>query len=174
MEREGPTSPSSVAPITASTVTAPSLRPCRCSPAEEEAEFQQMLSWYSNDVNNARAQGYQAGNDPGYSDPGLGFHRVGNCADWAQVSWAALVTRSWQCWHVQKIRARQHWTVFGFHHFVRLQSCRGRVVFFDPWPTGKPDWWEAKDFPFADGVGWAHTPVRTHQAGDNPRDPGLD
>ncbi len=171
----------SIAPVTGSTTTAgPALKPCRCSKKEEDAEFQRIISLYSKAVNEARAYGYQAADDPGYSDPGVGLlnpggaHKVGNCADWAQVSWAALVTYTWRCWHIQKIRAYQHWTLFGFHHFVRLQSCRGRVIYLDPWKTGKPDWWEQKDFPFPDGAGWSHSPIRTHQAGDPPRDPGND
>lgn len=179
MTNPGSTMPADIAPVTA--MGPPKgLKPCRCSKTQEDAEFQQMIALYTAAVNNARADGYQAGNDPGYSDPGVGLlnpggtHKAGNCADWQQVSWGALVPRTWKCWHIQKIRARQHWTLFGFHHFVRLQACSGRVVFLDPWKTGNPDQWEAKDFPFADGVGWAHTPTHTHQVGDAPRDPGND
>ena len=169
----------SIAPITGSTVIPPTSGEtedeCPCTQAEEDAEFQQMIGFYSTAVQNARGPGgYQAANDPNYSDPGLGFHRVGNCADWRQVSWAALVTRTWRCWKIEKIRARQHWTIFGFHHFVKLESCRGRVVYLDPWSTGNPDVAEAADFSFQDGNGWAHTTTHTHEAGDAPRDPGND
>ena len=176
----GVTTDDGIAPVTGGTVIRDSV-PRPCTKDEEDAELQRMIALYTNDVNNARDQGYQAGNDPGYSDPGVGLldpsgsHKVGNCADWAQVSWAAIVTRTWSCWRVQKIRARQHWTVFGFHHFVRLEATNsGRVVFLDPWKTGAPDWWEAEKFPFVDGVGWAHTATLTHEAGDAPRDPGND
>jgi hypothetical protein len=124
-------------------------------------------------VNDARALGYQAGNDPGYSDPGLGFHRVGNCADWQQVSWASLVTRTWQCWRIQKIRARQHYSLFTFHHFVKLEAvCGGRIIFLDPWQTANPDYWQASAFPFLSG--WSHTSTHTHNPGDSRRDPGND
>jgi hypothetical protein len=132
-----------------------------------------MIGFYNDAVNNAPATGYQAGNDPGYSDPGLGFHRVGNCADWQQMSWAALVTRAWNCWKSEKIRARQHWSALTYHHFVRLEAiCSGQVDYLDPWRTGDPDNWEAADFPFHDGNGWAHTTTHTHEAGDSPRPPG--
>ncbi len=84
---------SSIAPITGGTTTdRPSTsgetdEECVCTQAEEDAEFQQMTDFYTAAVNNARGAGnYQAADDPGYSDPGLGFHRVGNCADWQQVS----------------------------------------------------------------------------------------
>ncbi|MEE9189259.1 MAG: hypothetical protein V3U16_00635 [Candidatus Neomarinimicrobiota bacterium] len=169
----------SIAPITGRTTIFDDLRNgSLCTKEEEDAEFQRMLELYTNDVNNARAPdggNYQAGDDPGYSDPGLGLHKVGNCADWAQVSWSALVTRTWICWRVQKIRARQHWSLFSYHHFVRLEAkSSGRVIFLDPWKSGNPDWWEANDFPFPDGNGWAHTPTLTHKAGDKPRDPGND
>ncbi|MEO1860055.1 MAG: hypothetical protein ABGZ19_09180 [Verrucomicrobiales bacterium] len=147
----------------------------KCSQAEEDAEFQQMIGFYTDAVNNARQTGYQAGNDAGYSDPGFGMHRVGNCADWQQVSWSALVTRVWKCWKIQQIRARRDYSVFSYHHFVRLEgTCSGRVVYLDPWNTGNPDKWEAADFPFEDGNGWVHTDTHTHGAGDNPRDPGND
>ncbi len=132
-----------------------------------------MLQLYADAVANARASGYQAADDKGYSDPGLGFHKVGNCADWQQVSWGALVTRTWRCWRVEKIRARQHWTLLTFHHFVRLTSCSGRVVYLDPWGSGKPDHWEEKDFPFNESA-WGHTTTHTHEPGDKPRDPGND
>ena len=148
---------------------------CVCSQAEEDAEFQQMITHYTAAVNNARSNGYQAANDPGYSDPGLGFHKVGNCADWQQVSWASLVTRTWKCWKIQQIRARQEWTLLTFHHFVRLEAVRsGRVVFLDPWRSGNADYWESTQFPFPDGNGWAHTETLTHDAGAAPRDPGND
>ncbi|HAB18045.1 MAG TPA: hypothetical protein PLX89_14845 [Verrucomicrobiota bacterium] len=144
-----------------------------CTPSEEEAEFQTMLQLYTAAVNNARADGYQAGNDPGYSDPGLGFHRVGNCADWQQVAWAALVTRTWRCWRVQKIRARQHWTLRTFHHFVKLEAvCSGRIIFLDAWASGKPEYWEAAAFPCLNG--WGHTVTHTHQPGAPGHDPGND
>ena len=176
-----PTAPPrpNIAPGTTTTTATPqppgtSLKPCRCTKAEEDAELQSMLALYANDVANARANGYQAANDPGYSDPGLGFHSVGNCADWSQVSWSSLVTRTWKCWHVQKIRARRHWTLCTFHHFVRIQSCSGRVIFLDPWSSGTAAWWEASAFPFAESAGWSHSPTHTHQAGDSARDPGND
>ena len=76
---------------------------------------------------------------------------------------------------VEKVRARQHWSALTYHHFVRLEAiCSGRVVYLDPWRTGDPDNWEAADFPFPDGNGWAHTTTHTHEAGDSPRDPGND
>lgn len=151
--------------------------PCSCSKEEEQAELDFMISLFKDAVQNARSLGYQAGNDPGYSDPGLGFHKVGNCADWQQVSWSAIVTRTWKCWNVFKIRARKHWTVFTFHHFVRLESVcsiRKRNIYLDPWQSGNPDFWDSQNFPFADGVDWGHTVTKTHSAGAAPRDPGND
>ncbi len=148
---------------------------CVCTKEEEEAELQRMLDLYKDAVNNARATGYQAGNDPNYSDPGLGLHKVGNCADWQQVSWAALVPHTWKCWRVKQIRARQAWTLFGFHHFVKIEAvCSGRVLYLDPWKSGKPDFWGPATFPCPDGNGWYHTETITHQAGAEPRDPGND
>jgi len=155
--------------------TTPPPTPGNCTEAQEAAELQQMLALYSAEVTDRRAQGYQAGNDAGYSDPGLGFHAVGNCADWQQVSWSSLVTRTWNCWRIQKIRARRHWTPFTFHHFVRLTAVgSGRIVYLDPWKSGNPDQFENADFEFRDGHGWAHTETHTHQPGDSPRDPGND
>lgn len=62
-----------------------------CSEAEQKAEFDRMMDLYRAEVKQARDNGYQCGNDPNYSDPGLGTHKVGNCADWAATSWRALV-----------------------------------------------------------------------------------
>lgn len=150
-------------------------KPCVCTQAEEDAEFQQMIGFYTAAVTNARSLGYQAANDPGYSDPGLGFHKVGNCVDWQQVSWGSLVTRTWKCWKITQIRARQEWTLLTFHHFVKLEAvCSGNVVFLDPWQTGKAEQWPAARFPFPDGKGWAHTETLNHNAGAAPRDPGND
>lgn len=145
---------------------------CACTRAQENAELQQMLQHYATAVNNARATGYQAANDPGYSDPGLGFHKVGNCADWQKVSWGALVVRRWRCWDITQIRARQEWTLLTFHHFVKIRAiCSGRVFYLDPWGSGNPDHWPGSSFPFPDGNGWAHTETLTHSAGSAPRDP---
>lgn len=167
--------PADIAPITGQTVIIKKPKKCKCKKKEEDAELQAMLKFYSWHVKNARDTGYQAADDPGYSDPGLGFHKVGNCADWMKVSWAALVVRKWKCWNVHKIRARKHWTLLTFHHFVELEStCKSRPkrqIYLDPWKSGKPTWWPAGKFPFADGVNWGHTRTATHKAGDKPRDP---
>ncbi len=156
-----------------SPVTAPPTTPSACTPAQEDAEMRQMLQYYALAVNNARATGYQAASDPGYSDPGIGFHKVGNCADWQMVSWGAIVTRTWKCWKIEKIRARKHWTALTFHHFVKIKALKSsRVFYLDPWQTGAPDHWPAATFPFSSG--WAHTTTHTHNAGDAGRDPGND
>ena len=88
---------SSIAPISRETIVRPAPK-CDCKQEQEEAELQSIISYYQTAVNNARSTGYQAANDPGYSDPGLGLHKVGNCADWAKVSWGALVVWKWKCW----------------------------------------------------------------------------
>jgi len=157
--------------------TADDIR-CVCTKDEEDAEFMLILEEYVKAVVNARAEeggDYQAANDMFYFDWGFGLHKVGNCADWAQVSWAALVTRTWKCWRVQKIRAFLGGSLGTYHHFVQLRAvCSGRIVFLDPWRTGNPDWWEASEFPFPNHRRWIHNPIRTHEAGDPPRDPGHD
>jgi hypothetical protein len=151
--------------------SAPGTGGCPCSVADEDAELASMLAHYADGVNSARANGYQAANDAGYSDPGLGFHNVGNCADWRHVSWSALVTRTWQCWQVEKIRAWR--PLLQFHHFVKITArCSGRVFYLDPWQTGNPDHWPAATFPFLSG--WSHTTTHTHAPDDPPRDPGND
>jgi hypothetical protein len=61
---------SSIAPVTGSSLTGTVTRPdCECSAAQENAEFQRMLTFYTAEVNNARSSGYQAGNDPGVLRP---------------------------------------------------------------------------------------------------------
>ena len=147
-----------------------------CSEADQKAEFDRMMDLYRAEVKQARDNGYQCGSDPNYSDPGLGYHKVGNCADWAATSWRALVRTTWKCWRVVKIRARhKFWATH--HNFVYIvPKCGGKKIFFDPWMSGRPDTFSEDVFKFTDGFWglWMQYPLAEHAPGDPPRDPEKD
>ncbi|HLZ75109.1 hypothetical protein [Phenylobacterium sp.] len=149
---------------------------CPCTNEEELAEFREIIRLYNDAVNKARTSGYQCGNDKGYVDKGDGKHPVGNCADWAQVSWAPLRSRKWKCWKITKVEARHKFTSWVYHHFVYVESCSGTGYYLDPWRTGKPDVWEKSRFWVTTGFwgGWIMHPMVTHHPGDAPQDPGKD
>ena len=156
-----------------STPTANSCVPC--TPAEQNAELERMYRLYRDAVNNARQVGYQCGSDPNYTDYGPLHAKVGNCADWAQVSWGAVVVYTWKCWRVVRVRARHKWTIRSYHNFVYAEPrCGGDRVYFDPWQSGRPDVFVGDAFSAGDGFwgGWIHYPVAEHAPGDPPRDPG--
>ena len=143
-----------------------------CSPGQQNQELIQMYNLYRDAVNDARNTGYQCGSDPDYVDYGPLKTKPGNCADWARVSWGALVTRTWTCWKVVKVRARKQFR-FLHHNFVYIEpKCGGPRIYLDPWDSGRPDVYVGDAFPFGSGfLGWIHYPVSTHNAGDSPRDP---
>jgi len=149
---------------------------CTCTAAQEAAEWKKMQQLYEDAVKNARDSGYQCFNDPNYVDKGDGKHPVGNCADWAQVSWAALRVYKWNCWKIVKIRARKKFTWWSYHHFVYVESCSGTGYYLDPWKTGKADIWKKDDFPVTTGFfgRWIFRPLVTQNPGDPPGDPGND
>jgi hypothetical protein len=136
-------------------------------------ELRQIYALYDTAVANARATGYQFGDHPDYVDHGPIMAKVGNCADWAMVSWGALVGRTWHCWRIVKIRARkQFW--FWHHNFVCLEPrCGGGPrIYLDPWSSGRPDVFIGKAFPFGTGFfGWIHYRLEFHQPGDTGRQP---
>jgi hypothetical protein len=145
-----------------------------CTQAQQKAEFDQMMDLYRKAIQNARDNGYQCGSDPNYSDPGDGKHKVGNCIDWAQTSWTALVVRTWDCWHVVKIRARRKFSIRAYHHFVYIvPKCGGKKIYLDPWTSGRPDTYSEDVFPFKTGFFslWIHYPLDRHNAGDRPKSP---
>ena len=152
-----PTPPPPTPPPTPPTVTAPPSN-CRiCTQAAMQAELNQMLALYRAAVTNARRQGgFQCKSDKNYFDPGRSIlHRIfghgkkappGNCADWARVTWGALVTRTWNCWRVVKIRARRMFFKDS-HNFVYItpRCGGGKRIIFDPYldadkPNGKNIW----------------------------------
>lgn len=164
-----------------------------CTEEAREAELQEMLRLYREAVSDARKPGpfrFQCKSDPDYHDPGFSlWDRIagdneeppaGNCADWARLSWGALVSRTWQCWDVIKIQARRKFW-FDFHNFVYLvPKCGGRRVFLDPYvsaddPNGQ-NVWDENDGPFWIGNGftgaWTFHPQAGHEAGAAGVDPG--
>lgn len=149
---------------------------CECTTAQERDEMKQIYLLYRDAVKKARDAGYQCGGDKNYIDKGDGQHPVGNCADWAQVSWAALRTHTWKCWTVVKFQARHKFTTWSRHHFVYVESCSGTGYFLDPWRSGSPDIWAKGAFPFETGFfgGWIYKPLITHKPGDAPGDPDKD
>jgi hypothetical protein len=130
----------------------------------ERQELALVYKLYRDAVNTARSNGYQCGSDPNYMDYGPGMARVGNCADWAFVSWEPLAARTWRCWKIVKVRARkQFW--FWHHNFVYVEPrCGGGPrVYLDPWGTGRPDVFIGDQFPCSSGfLGWIHYPLETH------------
>jgi len=149
---------------------------CECSDSMERAEIKLIYFYYRDAVNNARSNGYQCGGDTNYIDKGDGKHPVGNCADWAQVTWGALRVHQWHCWKVVKYRARKKFTITSMHHFVYVESCSGVGYYLDPWKTGSPDIWAKDAFPVQGGFwgGWVIKALVVHHVGDPPSDPGND
>lgn len=149
-----------------------------CSKEEEKAEFDRMMDAYRKAVKETRDQGAQCGDDPHYSDPGGGKHKLGNCIDWGFVAWAALRVHTWKCWDVYLIRAKKKWAFpVWYHHFVYIvPKCGGGKIFLDPSKRNTPDTYTEDVFPWADGF-WSryiHYPLLKHPAGAAPADPGKD
>lgn len=140
-----------------------------CTPAQRQAEYDEIVARYRAAVEQARQGGYQCAADPDYDDPGDGNHaRPGNCADWAWTTWSALVTKQWACWDVMRIRARHKFAFWVYHQFVYIRPrCGGERIFLDPYTTGRPDRWREDAFPDRDGFwgGWIYYPVGRHPAG---------
>jgi len=147
----------------------------RCSAKIRKAELIEIMRLYREEVQLANDSGYLCGNHPDFIDLGDGNHTPGNCADWAQITWRALVVRKWECWKIVKVKARHKFWLWEWHNFIYITpKCGGEKIYLDPFKSGRPDMKVEEYFNWKNSFwgGWIYYPVKVHKPGDPPIDPG--
>ncbi|HEX5153136.1 MAG TPA: hypothetical protein VFW07_16915 [Parafilimonas sp.] len=96
---------------------------CECTDSMERAELKQIYLCYRDAVNNARDNGYQCGGDTNYIDKGDGKHPVGNCADWAQVTWGIATDTSMALLEGGEIPCQEE-----IYNYINASFCLCRIL----------------------------------------------